>query len=29
MLILAPKGENAPMEGVYGLSALFETVFQK
>ena len=29
MLILAPKGENAPMEGVYGLSALFETVIQK
>lgn len=29
MLILAPKGENAPMEGVYGLSALFETVVQK
>jgi hypothetical protein len=29
MLILAPKGKNAPMEGVYGLSTLFETVFQK
>ena len=29
MLIMAPKGENAPMEGVYGLSTLFETVFQK
>jgi len=29
MLIMAPKGENAPMEGVYDLSTLFETVFQK
>lgn len=29
MLIMAPKGENAPMEGVYGLSTLFETVFRK
>jgi len=29
MLILAPKGENAPMEGVYGLNTLFETVFRK
>ena len=29
MLILAPKGQNAPMEGIYGLSALFETVIQK
>jgi len=29
MLIMAPKGENTPMEGVYGLNTLFETVFQK
>jgi hypothetical protein len=29
MLIMAPKGENTPMDGVYGLSTLFETVFQK
>jgi len=29
MLIIAPKGENAPMEGVYDLSILFETVFRK
>ena len=29
MLIMAPKGENTPMDGVYSLSALFETVFQK
>ena len=29
MLIMAPKGENAPMEGIYDLKALFETVFRK
>ncbi len=29
MLIMAPKGENAPMEGIYDLRALFETVFRK
>ena len=28
MLIMAPKGENAPMEGIYDLRTLFETVFQ-
>jgi hypothetical protein len=29
MLIMAPKGQNAPMDGVYDLSLLFETVFRK
>jgi uncharacterized lipoprotein YmbA len=29
MLIMAPKGENAPMEGIYDLKTLFETVFRK
>jgi len=29
MLIMAPKGENAPMEGIYDLRTLFERVFRK
>lgn len=29
MLILAPKGENVPVDGVYGLDTMFERVFQK
>ena len=29
MLIMAPKGENAPMEGIYDLKTLFERVFRK
>lgn len=29
MLIMAPKGENDPIAGVYDLKSLFETVFRK
>ncbi len=29
MLIMAPKGEDAPIEGIYDLKTLFETVFKK
>lgn len=29
MLIMAPKGENDPIAGIYDLKTLFETVFQK
>ena len=29
MLIMAPKGENAPVAGIYDLKTLFETVFRK
>jgi len=29
MLIMAPKSENAPMEGIYDLRTLFERVFRK
>ena len=29
MLIMAPKGENTPMEGIYDLRTLFERVFRK
>jgi len=29
MLIMAPKGENDPIAGVYDLKTLFETVFRK
>ena len=29
MLIMAPKGKDTPVEGIYDLSTLFEKVFQK
>jgi hypothetical protein len=29
MLIMAPKGKDAPIEGIYDLKTLFETVFRK
>jgi hypothetical protein len=29
MLILAPQGKDAPIEGIYDLKTLFETVFRK
>ncbi|MEJ2656428.1 MAG: hypothetical protein P8012_04435 [Desulfobacterales bacterium] len=29
MLILAPKGQDTPIEGIYDLKTLFETVFRK
>lgn len=29
MLILAPKGQDKPIEGIYDLKTLFETVFRK
>jgi hypothetical protein len=29
MLIMAPKGKDAPVEGIYDLKTLFETVFRK
>ena len=29
MLIMAPKGENLPVEGIYDLKTLFEKVFRK
>jgi hypothetical protein len=29
MLIMAPKGKDSPIEGIYDLKTLFETVFRK